>query len=171
MAQLLSALLPGLLKKVGESLSTEFSFICTIQQRHQKLHNLLLAINQVVSDAEEQAYKKPAVKSWIAQLKLAACDADDALDELRYEALRREALRHGHKITDDIGKRLQQIVDRIDELVLQMNQFRFSIHPSMPMDKRMQTHSFVDEQVVIGRKGDRKKIVQMLLVKEIMVIG
>nr|TKW27605.1 hypothetical protein SEVIR_3G267900v2 [Setaria viridis] len=161
MAQLLSALLPG------ESLSTEFIFIGSIQQRRQKLHNLLLAINQVVSDAKEQAYKKPAVKSWIAQLKLAACDADNALDELRYEALHREALRHGHKINGDvrgffsphynpllftykIGKRLQQI-------------FRFSIHPSMPMDERMRTHSYVDEQVVIRREGGRKKIVQMLL--------
>ncbi|KAF0922800.1 hypothetical protein E2562_002052 [Oryza meyeriana var. granulata] len=98
MAELLSALLPALLKKAGESLSTEFSFIGVIEHRRSELYTLLLAINQVISDAEEQAFKKPAVKSWIGKLKLVACDADDALDELHYEALRSEALRRGHKI-------------------------------------------------------------------------
>ncbi|XP_066167060.1 uncharacterized protein [Oryza sativa Japonica Group] len=98
MAELLSALLPALLKKAGESLSTEFSFIGGIEHRRSELYTLLLAINQVIYGAEEQASKKPAVKSWITKLKLAACDADDALDELHYEALRSEALRRGHKI-------------------------------------------------------------------------
>lgn len=88
----LSALLPDLLKKAGESLSAELSFMWGIEQRREKLHTLLLANNQVITDAEEQAYKKPAVKSWIAQLKLAASDAEDVLDELHYEALRNKAL-------------------------------------------------------------------------------
>nr|CAB3490009.1 unnamed protein product [Digitaria exilis] len=180
MAQLLSSLLQGLLKKSGESLSTEFSFMCGIEQRREKLYELLLAINQVIPEAEEQAFKKPAVKSWIAQLKLAACEADDALDELHYEVLRSEALQSGHKVNSGvrgffsplynplllkykIGKRLQQIVERLGDLVLRMNQFGFIRDWSIPMDERIQTHSYVDEKDVIGRDGDRKEIVQMLL--------
>lgn len=179
MAELLSALLPALLKKAGESLSTEFSFIRGIEHRRSELYTLLLAINQVIYDAEEQASKKPAVKSWITKLKLAACDADDALDELHYEALRSEALRRGHKINSGvrafftshynpllfkyrIGKRLQQIVEQINELVLQMNRFGFLNCP-MPVDERMQTYSYVDEQEVIGRQKERGQIVHMLL--------
>uniref|UniRef100_A0A0A8YWY5 Disease resistance N-terminal domain-containing protein n=1 Tax=Arundo donax TaxID=35708 RepID=A0A0A8YWY5_ARUDO len=122
----------------------------SIEQRREKLHSLLLAINQVINDAEEQAYKKPAVKSWIAQLKLAACDADDILDELHYEALRSEALRSGHKINSGvrgffsphynpllfkykIGKRLQEIVERFGDLVIHMNLFAFIKDWSMSM--------------------------------------
>ncbi|KAF8650799.1 hypothetical protein HU200_063703 [Digitaria exilis] len=154
--------------------------MCGIEQRREKLYELLLAINQVIPEAEEQAFKKPAVKSWIAQLKLAACEADDALDELHYEVLRSEALQSGHKVNSGvrgffsplynplllkykIGKRLQQIVERLGDLVLRMNQFGFIRDWSIPMDERIQTHSYVDEKDVIGRDGDRKEIVQMLL--------
>ncbi|BAS93754.1 putative disease resistance protein RGA3 [Oryza sativa Japonica Group] len=182
MAELLSALLPALLKKAGESLGTEFSFIGGIERRRSELYTLLLAVNQVINDAEDQASKKPAVKSWIAKLKLAACDADDALDELHYEELRCEALRRGHKINTGvraffsshynpllfkyrIGKRLQQIVERIDQLVSQMNRFGF-LNCSMPVDERMQTYSYVDEQEVIGRDKERDEIVHMLLSAE-----
>ncbi|EEE63539.1 hypothetical protein OsJ_18355 [Oryza sativa Japonica Group] len=179
MAELLSALLPALLKKAGESISTEFAFIGGIERKCSELKTSLLAINQVIYDAEEQASKKPAVKSWIAKLKMAACEADDALDELHYEALRSEALRRGHKINSGvrafftshynpllfkyrIGKRLQQIVEKIDKLVLQMNRFGFLNCP-MPVDERMQTYSYVDEQEVIGRQKERDEIIHMLL--------
>uniref|UniRef100_A0A0E0L1X0 Uncharacterized protein n=1 Tax=Oryza punctata TaxID=4537 RepID=A0A0E0L1X0_ORYPU len=174
MAELLSALLPALLKKAGESLTTEFNFIGVIEHQRSELYTLLLAINEVIYDAEEQASKKPAVKSWITKLKLAACDADDALDELHYEALR-----CGHKINSGvraffsshynpllfkyrIGKRLQEIVEQIDNLVTQMNRFAFLNCP-MPVDERMQTYSYVDEQEVIGRDKERDEIIHMLL--------
>jgi hypothetical protein len=145
----LSALLPELLNKAGESLSTEFSFMWGIEQRREKLHSLLLIINQVITDAEEQAYKKPAVKSWIAKLKLAANNAEDVLDELHYEALRSEALRSGHKINDGvkaffspnynpmlfkykIGKRLEKIVDQLGDLIRHMDLFGFMKYQSRP---------------------------------------
>uniref|UniRef100_A0A0E0DQW0 Reverse transcriptase zinc-binding domain-containing protein n=1 Tax=Oryza meridionalis TaxID=40149 RepID=A0A0E0DQW0_9ORYZ len=134
MAELLSALLPALLKKAGESLSTEFSFIGGIERHRSELYTLFLAINQVIADAEEQAPKKPVVKSWITKLKLAACDADDALDELQYEALRSEALRSGHKINSG----------------------------PMNVDQRI-THSYVDRDEVIGRDKDRDVIIHTLL--------
>jgi glycine cleavage system H lipoate-binding protein len=50
-------------------------------------------VNDVISDAEEQASKKPSVKGWITRLKSAALDADNVIDELHYEVLHREALR------------------------------------------------------------------------------
>jgi hypothetical protein len=120
------------------------------------------------------------VKSWIAKLKLAACDAEGILDELDYEALRNEALRSGHKINDGvkaffspnynpmlfkykIGKRLKQIVEHLGDLVHHMDLFGFLKDQSRPMDPRMLTHSYIDEQDVIGRQGDRNKIVHTLL--------
>uniref|UniRef100_A0A0D9ZYH0 Disease resistance N-terminal domain-containing protein n=1 Tax=Oryza glumipatula TaxID=40148 RepID=A0A0D9ZYH0_9ORYZ len=139
----------------------------------------LLAINEAIYDAEEQAWKNPVVKSWIAKLKLVACDADDAIDELHYEALRREALRRGHNINTGvrafsphsnpllfkykIGKRLRHILDRISELVLQMNQFQFIQGRPMQMDESRQTYSYINEQYIIGRDKKRDEIVHMLL--------
>jgi hypothetical protein len=63
---------------------------------------LLTAINDVISDAEEQAPKKLSVKGWITRLKSAAIDADNVIDELRYEVLRREALHHGHNVNSGV---------------------------------------------------------------------
>ncbi|TVU25046.1 hypothetical protein EJB05_27522, partial [Eragrostis curvula] len=188
----LSALLPDLLNKAGESLSTEFCFMWGIEPRREKLHTLLRSINQVITDAEEQAYKKPVVKSWLAKLKLAACDAEDVLDELHYEALHSEALLSGHKIDSGvraffsphynpllfkykIGKRLEEIVEHLGDLVRHMDQFGFMKDQSMPIDERMLTHSYVDEQDIIvsangydpGFKNDNMELLQQRLRKEL----
>lgn len=63
----------------------------------------------------------------------------------------------------NIGKRLQQIGDNLDDLVRHIDLFGFKKDPSVPMDQRMLSHSYVDEEDVIGREGDRNKIVHKLL--------
>jgi hypothetical protein len=121
------------------------------------------------------------MKSWIAKLKLAANNAEDVLHELHYEALRSKALRSGHKINDGvkaffspnynpmlfkykIGKRLEKIVDQLGDLIRHMDLFGFMKYQSRPMEPRMLTHSYIDEQDIIGRERDRNKMCTRSLV-------
>nr|XP_051211993.1 putative disease resistance protein RGA3 [Lolium perenne] len=183
MAELVSAIVPTLLKKACDSILTELAFMRGIDGRRKRLCGLLSAINDVISDAEEQAPKKPSVKGWITRLKSAALDADNVIDELHYEVLHREALRRGHDVNTGVraffslnynpllfkykvGKKLQEVVERIDDLVNQMNQFGFSRDRPAPVVDSRQTHSYVNEDEVIGRKGDGEEIVRMLLSSE-----
>ena len=92
MAELvLSALIPILMGKSVDLLAQRVSMMWGINDQCKKLHDKLLAVQDVLTDAEEQGEAKPAVKSWLANLKSAAYYADDVLDEFRYEELRQDA--------------------------------------------------------------------------------
>ncbi|KAB1200960.1 putative disease resistance protein RGA3 [Morella rubra] len=55
-----------------------------------KLKIALLAVNVLVEDAEEKQATKPNVKTWLDELKDAVYDAEDILDKVATQALRRK---------------------------------------------------------------------------------
>ncbi|KAH9734037.1 putative disease resistance protein [Citrus sinensis] len=68
--------------------------------RHKKLEadfikwkRMLKMIKAVLADAEDRQTKDESVKTWLDDLQNLAYDAEDVLDELETEALRRELLR------------------------------------------------------------------------------
>ena len=52
----------------------------------KKLKTTLLLINSVLNDAEEKQIKSPVVKEWVNELKDAAYNAQDLLDEIATDA-------------------------------------------------------------------------------------
>ena len=53
----------------------------------RKLKTTLLLINAVLNDAEEKQIKDSAIKEWVNELKDAAYQAQDLLDEIATDAL------------------------------------------------------------------------------------
>ena len=53
----------------------------------RKLKTTLLFINAVLNDAEEKQIKDSAIKEWVNELKDAAYQAQDLLDEIATDAL------------------------------------------------------------------------------------
>ena len=53
----------------------------------RKLKTTLLLINAVLNDAEEKQIKDSAIKGWVNELKDAAYQAQDLLDEIATDAL------------------------------------------------------------------------------------
>ncbi|XP_078158378.1 putative disease resistance protein RGA3 [Carex rostrata] len=174
----LSALLPIVLEKSANLLMQTISQMWGIADERERLRNMLLQIQAVLLDAEEQGNSNAAVKSWLENLKSAAYDADDLLDEFCYEELRRDAMRRGHKIGNasaffslecpallryKMSEKLKNIVGKVEYLVSQMRNFDFVHGRSMNMASRIQTDSLVDESKVVGRDEDKEKVVQLLL--------
>ncbi|KAF7033298.1 hypothetical protein CFC21_044408 [Triticum aestivum] len=147
------------------------------------LERKLPAILDVITDAEEQGTHRPGVSAWLKALKAAAYKANDVFDELKYEALRREAKRKGqdNKFSTDavmlrpahspmlfryrMGKKLRKIVRTIEVLVAEMNAFGFKYRQEMPASKQWrQTDSIIiDSENIISREAEKWKIVDMLL--------
>lgn len=153
---LLSALIPIVLRKVTDSLVQRIGEMGGVDDQRRRLHNALLAVQAVIPDAEEQATAIPAVKFWLKMLKSAAYDSDDLLDELRYEELHGDAVRRGHKVSNvsdfnplknpalfryKMSGKLNKVVARINDLVVQMGRFGFVQGRCVQAANRDKTHS------------------------------
>ncbi|XP_078168190.1 putative disease resistance protein RGA4 [Carex rostrata] len=172
--QVLSALITILMRKSADLLAQRIGMMWGIDDQCKKLHDKLLAVQDVITDAEEQGEAKPAVKSWLANLKSAAYDADDVLDEFRYEELRQDAVKRGHKAGKGIvwfsglfrfkmSRKLKDVVGRIDDLVTEMKTFEFvQGRKDQPVIDRVKTHSYVIESEVVGRGEDKEELVKLL---------
>ncbi|XP_020184146.3 putative disease resistance protein RGA3 [Aegilops tauschii subsp. strangulata] len=59
--------------------------------------------------------------------------------------------------------KLKDALETIDELVVEMNNFRFQQHAEAPSVVHPQTHSRVDESDIVGRQDDKEQVVKILL--------
>ncbi|XP_078158157.1 disease resistance protein RGA2-like [Carex rostrata] len=174
---LLSALIPIVVRKSSDSLVQQIGEMWGIDDQRRRLHVKLLAVQAVLTDAEEKGDANPDVKSWLAELKSAAYDADDVLDEFRYEELRRDAVARGHKVGNVIGflsvenpvlfrykmnRRLKAVVGRIHELVTEMERFKFVPGRQGQVVDHVRTDSYVIESEVLGRRNNKEKLVKLL---------
>ncbi|XP_038988777.1 putative disease resistance protein RGA3 [Phoenix dactylifera] len=175
---LLSALLPVVMEKAADHVLQQFGVMWGIHEKLEKLKRQLLAIQSKLGDAEERQVKDAAVKSWLVDLKDAAYEADDILDEFNVEAMRRKAeiridmtkkVRSFFSLGNPVsfrlkmGRELHAIVEKIEKLVDEGNKFGFTVETQPQNRDRPQTHSYVDESEVIGREEDKEKIVKLLL--------
>ncbi|XP_078158548.1 putative disease resistance protein RGA3 [Carex rostrata] len=174
-------LLPPLVKivveKSGDSLVQKIGEMWGIDDQRERLRDKLLAVQAVLTDAEEKGDANEAVKSWLTKLKSAAYDADDVLDEFRYEELLRDAVKRGHKAGNVSGfvspakpvlfrykmsTKLKEVVRRIDELVTEMVRFQFVPGQQGRVVHHAITHSYVIESEVVGRRDDKENLVKLL---------
>ena len=93
----------------------------------KKLKRKLLTVDAVLDDAEAKQITKPAVKEWMDELKVVVYDAEDVLDEIATEDLRRK-IESGDSDTQtsmsmstsdvqSINCRMEEIVDRLEDIV------------------------------------------------------
>ncbi|VAH00308.1 unnamed protein product [Triticum turgidum subsp. durum] len=102
MAELVAAmairpLVSMLMNKASSSLLDQYRVMDGMEEQRRILKRKLLAILDVISDAEEQASAhREGAKAWLQELKTVAYQASEVFDEFKYEALRREARENGH---------------------------------------------------------------------------
>ena len=151
-----------------------------VHKEMMKLQSILSTIRSVLEDAEEQQLKNNTIKDWLAKLKDAAYDADDILDLFHWEVLRQEAeaqdsmiskVRHFFSSENPIlfrirmRCRVKEIVERLDGVAAERSKFHLSTCGGCQYgnDNRTETHSFVIESEVVGRRADKDYIVEMLI--------
>ncbi|KAK9138632.1 hypothetical protein Sjap_009226 [Stephania japonica] len=69
----------------------EISLVWGVKEEVEKLKKALMRIQAVLEDAEKQQVEKEAVRLWLKELKEVAYDAEDVLDGIAYETLRRQS--------------------------------------------------------------------------------
>ncbi|KAJ8646488.1 hypothetical protein MRB53_008236 [Persea americana] len=92
MAQLLlSPLVKVVSDKLVSLITEEHRLQRGVHKEMDRLKSTLETIEAVLEIAEEQQVKEKAVKIWLGELKDAAYDADDILDEFMTEVLQKKS--------------------------------------------------------------------------------
>ena len=177
-----SLLLPvvrGVAGKAADVLIQSVTRMWGLDGGRDKLERRLLAVHCVLADAEVKAETNPAVRRWMKELKAVAYQADDVLDGFRYEGLRRQA-QAGESMARKvrsyfstqspllfrftISRNLNRVLEKMDELVMEMNSFGLVEGTEVLQVLYRQTHSALDESAEIyGRDGDKEVVVKLLL--------
>ena len=92
---LLLPVVRGVIGKAADALVQKVTAMWGVDDHRRDLKLKLLYVQSLLADAEAKAEAETeagrAVKGWMRELKAAAYQADDVLDDFQYEALRREA--------------------------------------------------------------------------------
>ncbi|GKU88524.1 hypothetical protein SLEP1_g2776 [Rubroshorea leprosula] len=168
--------------------------------RLNKWKNLLPKIRAILDDAEDKQTVSRAVKLWLSDLKDIAYDAEDIIDEIATNALRRRILGETQmtgigskvcrffpncftglnlssvKFSARMGSKIEDITVRFEGMVEIMNALNFFVRSGEGRLERVRyglrsTSSLVDESRVYGLGMDKDEIFQRLMYVEIGEIG
>ncbi|RWR79784.1 putative disease resistance protein RGA1 [Cinnamomum micranthum f. kanehirae] len=92
---LISVIVQMTLERLKTHLMQEAASIWDSKKEVNKLSNTLTTIQSVLDDAEQRQIREEALRKWLTDLKYAAYDAQDVLDDFSYQALRFEILNGG----------------------------------------------------------------------------
>ncbi|KAL4587170.1 hypothetical protein LXL04_000037 [Taraxacum kok-saghyz] len=176
---LVSIAAEGILKKVLSIAVGELAITLGYEEKLTTLHNTLDLIRAKLSDAESKKGTQ-AVMVWLKQLKDVVGKADDVLDEVQYEMLRRQVEKRdqtekiipslpslkklsfrrkmGHKI-ENINKMLLEINTQANGLGLH-NEHPGDSTPDRLMWKETVPH--LDKSTIVGRDDDKLRIIELL---------
>ncbi|GKD89289.1 CC-NBS-LRR resistance protein, partial [Tanacetum coccineum] len=168
----------AILKKAFSLAANEFAIAWGFKESLTSLHDKLEIIRAMIRDAERQkGNSTEGVMAWLTQLKDVVSEADDLLDEVEYEMLRRKVKKRdhttrkiqclpnlkkfsfrremGHKI-ENINAKLSDVNKRAELLKLQKE-----LQGSDPKSPPKQTYS-LGKFNIVGREKDELHIVKLL---------
>ncbi|KAJ4822558.1 hypothetical protein Tsubulata_128781, partial [Turnera subulata] len=179
----LSALFDVLLKKLASG--EVANFFQGGQFSRGQLRNFRATTNTVrgvLDDAEEKQITSPAIKNWLDDLKDAAYEAEDFLDEIAYklelkqvpqscsDQVRNLLISSINPCRNGVGNhmkaRLEEILGRLDHLLLQKDRLGLVERAGVgvpPPSQRRPTTSLVDDSGIYGRIDDKEAIVRSVL--------
>ncbi|XP_021832507.1 putative disease resistance RPP13-like protein 1, partial [Prunus avium] len=145
-----------------------------------KLKMTLFTLYVVLNDAEKKQIENPAVREWLDELKHAVFDAEDLLDEIKYEALRckLEGKDQTHKLTNKVWNflpkfhnhfyqsmnvKIQELLERLEDFVQLKTALGLREDVGRKVSQRTPTTSLVHEPCVYGRDEDKDYLSKVLL--------
>ncbi|XP_059456678.1 putative disease resistance protein RGA4 [Corylus avellana] len=182
MAELASGVASKILEKLGSLAYGEFILVLDIKSQLIELEGTMTTIKAVLLDAEEKQATNRALSIWLRQLKDIFYAAEDVLDEIECEVLRKRVLRtYGRPnrevrgcfsgcsalaFRSKLGHKIMGIKEKLSKIAANKDQFNLiaRLEDNHVMHRRRDiTHSFVLPSDVIGRDDDRKNIIDLLM--------
>ncbi|XP_039008769.1 putative disease resistance RPP13-like protein 1 [Hibiscus syriacus] len=192
---LAEAVMSGLFRSLSDLISSthfnRFDRRDKILSELKKWEKLLLKINASLEDAEEKQTTSRSVEFWLRDLRDIAYDAEDIVDELAYEAQRRQMKEESDpsfssrlvrkyiptcflscnpshiKFSSRIESKILNLTARLDDAVSIKNDLCLVENGRGRYDRVKNTlrisSSLVDESRVYGRESDKDAVIDMLM--------
>ncbi|XP_059439482.1 putative disease resistance protein RGA4 [Corylus avellana] len=181
--QLLFSVVEEIIKTLVSPAAKEIGLLWGVQDEIESLASTVSTIKAVLLDAEDkQVAGNHAVRDWLGKLEDAMYDADDLLDAISTEALRRQIMTRDKKAkkvriffskSNQIAYRLKMahkikaIRERLDAINALARDFHLKVRHVETLvggnRERDNTHSYVCAEAVIGRDDDKKAVIHHLL--------
>nr|KJB71610.1 hypothetical protein B456_011G133300 [Gossypium raimondii] len=168
------------LSKAISLLEDQINLAWDFKDKLRKLRSLLVLTRAFLQDAERRQVDE-AVKVWLEQLRDIAYEADDVLDELACEHVRRKVDNQMSKKVRDflspsknhlafslkMAKKVENISLSLDEITDRASKFGLQQrlqNTTAPVFSGVGgTNSFLDSSRVVGREADVLKVVDLLI--------
>ncbi|TYI91666.1 hypothetical protein E1A91_D02G009200v1 [Gossypium mustelinum] len=144
----------------------------------QRLGNSLEMIGAFLQDAEGNQKQMNSVKLWLKRLRDVAYEADEVLDEIAYEFLRKKVETGDQmlrKVRDlpstvtfqhNMANKVKDILNSLDDLNKIAKDYglqQLAVDQRIFIPSNVETVSFLDDSSIVGRKNDVSKVVDMLV--------
>ncbi|KAE8098762.1 hypothetical protein FH972_016801 [Carpinus fangiana] len=183
MAELAFGIIGNVIEKVGYVAYQEFGLALGFKSNLKKLARTMSIIREVLLDAEKKQASDRLLRIWIGQLNDVLHDAEDVLDEIQYQALRKQAVAtYGSTSTKvrhffsssmtrafpfKLAHKIKGIRERLDEIAADKDQFNLTKqHEDWRIMHRLRdtdSISFVHPSTVIGRDEAKENIINLLM--------
>ncbi|XP_048138559.1 putative disease resistance protein RGA1 [Rhodamnia argentea] len=180
---LLFSVAESVLGKIASPALQEAVAIYNVEDQIHELRETLTAIKAVLLDAEEQKAKNHLLQVWLDRLQEVFYDAEDVLDELECEALRKQVIsRYGGVkgkvrrffspsnplvLRAKLSHKVKEIRERLSRISTEKVQFGLNVRSAdnggVHTHSRETTYSYVNKSDVVGRDTDKEKIIEMLM--------
>ncbi|XP_057744965.1 putative disease resistance RPP13-like protein 1 [Arachis stenosperma] len=186
---LLSAAVEAMIGKITTEISEFYRSKNLDESLLEELESTMRILQAFLSDAEEKQIKNAAVKAWLDDLTQALFDADDLLDDVATEALRRKvearyvprrslAVKVRKVLCYPFKRPYGEINSQMQKLTERLNGFEKRAH-MLPLEKGVSgsdwlttpTNSAVDDSAICGRDDERKNLKEYLLSEDAVADG
>jgi len=179
--QLLFVTADQIIETLSSLAGKEMRLLWGVEDEIESLRNTVSTIKAVLLDAEKKQAGNHAVGDWLGKLNDAIYDADDLLDAISTEALRREIRTLEKKAKQvriffsrsnqlayrlRIAHKIKAIRKRLDAINADRERFHLEVrHVETEVGNRERdnTHSLVLAEAVIGREDDKKAVIDCLM--------
>ncbi|KAJ0483676.1 putative P-loop containing nucleoside triphosphate hydrolase, leucine-rich repeat domain superfamily [Helianthus annuus] len=179
-----SALLSVIFEKLADEAFKKFARSQKIDSELNELQSTLSHIQHLLTDASEKEVTEKAVKQWLNRLQHLAYDIDDVLDDVATEAMRRELSQESEAITSKVRNllvptcctkfslsqrlhhKLDSINSKLQHLEKQKSDLGLIVKDEKPKGTSRRNETSLLESDVVGREGEREKLINKLLQDE-----
>ncbi|RWR84802.1 Disease resistance protein [Cinnamomum micranthum f. kanehirae] len=155
-----------LLNKLCELIEKEAHLLAGVKPNVKLLREKLEWISLSLEEADNKCSKDKEIKLWVAQVRDAAFEAEDIIDQYVYKVQKNRINRWipFHKI----GKKIQEINSRLDKISenrskLGMGNVEDKGEPSVPIIRKEKRSPSVEEVDIVGIEDEAKIISNMLI--------